>query len=632
MARVVGDGWRVLRSCRPHSTLRRPPSTSFRPWLETLEDRTLPSTIVWINRGSATSDSDNFNAVFGANAATARADVDAALAAWQGVIQNFNYADGTNTLSLTILMNLNDPSNDAEAVPGLRTDWHGRPEAGEVLIGTGPYGHGGGYFLDPTPINSSAFQGTIVNPYVRDALPGSPAYGLADFFTVVLLETTHTLGLNTDPNELFQQNQNGYLHSTGQPDTVDSPGTLFTFNGPDVRALFTSDNGDSTNTGMALHTARPGNSYTDPATGFVYTGAFDSDNALYYESRRMLPSLMDALVLKDAYGYTIAAPASFTPAPFPPALSPLAPILVTGADAGGGPEVEVYNGATGALEFGFYAYDPRFAGGVRVATGDFNGDGVPDIVTAPGPSGGPDIRIFDGRTGALLREFMAYSPDFLGGVNVAVGDVNGDGIPDIITGADAGGGPQVKVFSGKDLSLLCSFYAYDPHFSGGVRVAAGDVNGDGYADIITGAGPGGGPHVEVFSGKNGAQLQSFMAYASSFTGGVYVAAGDVNGDGKADIITGAGAGGAPQVNVYNGANGALLESFLAYDSTFTGGVRVGAAELQGNGLADILTASGPGASPIVRAFAGITLAVLDNFYAYDPYFQGGVYVGGANEG
>ena len=79
---------------------------------------------------------------------------------------------------------------------------------------------------------------------------------------------------------------------------------------------------------------------------------------------------------------------------------------------------------------------------------------------------------------------------------MAAGDVNGDGHADIITGAGAGGGPHVSVFSGTDLSILASFFAYDPAFTGGVTVAAGDVNGDGLADIVTGAGAGGGPHVE----------------------------------------------------------------------------------------------------------------------------------------
>jgi hypothetical protein len=153
--------------------------------------------------------------------------------------------------------------------------------------------------------------------------------------------------------------------------------------------------------------------------------------------------------------------------------------------------------------------------------------------------------------------------------------VNGDGFADIITGADAGGGPHVQVFSGKDLTVLKSFFAYAPIFSGGLYVAAGDVNGDGLADIITGAGAGGGPHVQVFSGKDGTVLQSFFAYAPTFTCGVRVAAADLNGDGRADILTGTGPGGGPHVHGYSGVNLDDLDSFFAYDALFHDGIFVG---------------------------------------------------------
>src|SRR5207244_5549205 len=108
---------------------------------------------------------------------------------------------------------------------------------------------------------------------------------------------------------------------------------------------------------------------------------------------------------------------------------------------------------------------------------------------------------------------------------------------------------------GMDGTVLRSFFAYDAGFSGGVSVAAGDVNGDGRADIITGAGAGGAPHVKAFSGLDGSVLRSFFAYDAGFSGGVYVAAGDVNGDGRTDIVTGAGAGGMPHVKAFSGTNG-----------------------------------------------------------------------------
>ena len=108
-------------------------------------------------------------------------------------------------------------------------------------------------------------------------------------------------------------------------------------------------------------------------------------------------------------------------------------------------------------------------------------------------------------------------------------------------------------------------------------MASGDVDGDGFADVITGAGAGGGPHVRVFSGKTGALMREFFAYEAPFLGGVTVASGDLDGDGKADIITGAGAGGGPHVKVFDGSTGSTVSSFFAFDVGFRGGVRIGVA-------------------------------------------------------
>ena len=304
------------------------------------------------------------------------------------------------------------------------------------------------------------------------------------------------------------------------------------------------------------------------------------------------------------------------------------------AGPGAVPTVNWYDGSSTLIR-SINAYDLGFRGGVRVAIADLTGDGTPDVVTAPGSGTGPDVRVFDGNTGALAREFFAYDSRFFGGVFVAIGDVNGDGTPDIVTGAGAGGGPHVKVFNGATGTLIRSFLAYDAAFRGGVTVAAGDVNGDGHADIITGAGPGGGPHVRVFDGATGAPIASFFAYDLAFTGGVYVAAGDLNRDNKAEIITGTGPGGGPLVRVFNGQTGAPLASFFAYNSNFRGGVTVGAVDLDDDGIAEILTGAGPGGGPHVRRWL-VLLApsalppgpfILTEFFAFDPAFTGGVFVG-----
>ena len=312
-----------------------------------------------------------------------------------------------------------------------------------------------------------------------------------------------------------------------------------------------------------------------------------------------------------------------------PVATPLAP-LVVGADAGAGPHVKASGFPSLAVVASFFASDPSFGGGVRVATGDVNGDGVMDVITGAGPGAGPHVKVFNGTTGALLASFFAYAPAFSGGVFVAAGDVNGDGRADIVTGPAGGAPAHVKVFNGATLGELRSFFAYPTGFTGGVRVAAGDVDGDGRADLVTGTGPGGGPHVKVFDDTTGAETTSFFAYAPAFSGGVFVAAGDVNGDGRADVITGAGPGAGPHVKAFSGMDTSTLASFFAYETSFNGGVRVGAADVNGDGRADIATGAGPGGpSGHIRIFNAPTAAPLASFFAF-PGFNGGVFVGGAS--
>lgn len=309
--------------------------------------------------------------------------------------------------------------------------------------------------------------------------------------------------------------------------------------------------------------------------------------------------------------------------------------IVFGAGVGGGPHVRVFDAQTGAVTMDFLAYNPAFTGGVRVASGDVNMDGIPDIITAAGRGGGPHVNVFSGATGGALMSFFAYNPAFTGGVFVAAGDINGDGSKDVITGPDAGGWPQVRVFSGATNAALLDLFAYDPSFTGGVRVAAADFDRDGDYEIVTGPGPGGWPHVRVFDGAGNpftsASLpsfaNSFFAYDLSFAGGVFVAAGDINGDGVPDIITGAGAGGWPHVRAFSGVNGVKLIEFLAYEPSFSGGVQVAVADVNGDGRYDIVTMPGPGRPATVTAVDGVTGALLLSSQPYGT-FMGGAFVGG----
>src|SRR5262249_56672919 len=113
--------------------------------------------------------------------------------------------------------------------------------------------------------------------------------------------------------------------------------------------------------------------------------------------------------------------------------------------------------------------------------------------------------------------------------------------------------PYVRLFRADGLPMPTSLFAYDVGFLGGVRVAACDFDGDGRTEIVTGAGPGAGPHVRVVkldgAGYPLGDLASFLAYPAAFSGGVFVACGDVDGDGVPELITGADAGGGSHVPV-----------------------------------------------------------------------------------
>jgi SdrD B-like domain/FG-GAP-like repeat len=310
-------------------------------------------------------------------------------------------------------------------------------------------------------------------------------------------------------------------------------------------------------------------------------------------------------------------------------LSPNKPTYVaSGAGQGSAPLVRVFDYASGLERFRFLAYEQGYTGGVRTAVGDINGDGVPDIITATGFGGGPRIRAFSGVDGSVLQDFFAFESSYVGGLSVTVADYNGDGFGDIIVGTDVGGGPRVRVFNGSTNATIVDFFAFDPNQRGGVRVAAADMNGDGRADIIASTGAGVPTMVRVYNAVDLTILREITPYMSQYTGGVFVSAGDFNGDGTPDIITGTDVGGGPQVNVFDGKTGNSLTAFFAFESSFTGGVRVSAVDIDGDGKTEIVAAAGSGGGARVVVYSAAGLNAIDDFFAFDATVTGGSYVSG----
>jgi hypothetical protein len=156
------------------------------------------------------------------------------------------------------------------------------------------------------------------------------------------------------------------------------------------------------------------------------------------------------------------------------------------------------------------------------------------IITAPASGRNAEVRMFT-EDGLFVRSFMAYPAGFRGGMTLATGDFDGNGRRSIVTGAGAGGSPHVRIFDG-NTRVIGGFMAYDDRFVGGVRVATGDLDGDGIDEIVTGAGPGGGPHVRIFSAR-GRSLGGFFAADARLRRGVEVSVADVDGDGRNEILT-----------------------------------------------------------------------------------------------
>lgn len=276
----------------------------------------------------------------------------------------------------------------------------------------------------------------------------------------------------------------------------------------------------------------------------------------------------------------------------------------------------------------FYAFvDARepasqvtFLGGLTVAAADFNGDGKAEVLVGAGVGGGPRVQMyhyaptgspFDAMdlgaptTGprpvpAGLGNLFAFESTQRGGVTVATGDVDNDQVPDLVVGAGVGGGPRVKVYSGASGRVVRDFFAYDSSLRDGVRVAAGNFNNAGGADILTGPGFGGAPHIKVFDGD--------VRFPTPVTGLL----ADFFALGFDPLKPATGLGVLPAD--FNGVGGVAF-----------GAPRLTAATGQAVGQQEILVSSGPGRPLVLRGYrltANQVTQTLADTLSTDPAVDG----------
>lgn len=309
-----------------------------------------------------------------------------------------------------------------------------------------------------------------------------------------------------------------------------------------------------------------------------------------------------------------------------------------GADAGGGPLVTVTFNNTDTLGNGpqylsFFAYDPSFTGGVRVALGDVNGDGNREIITAAGVGGSPHIKVFtinqNPSSGDFtvnpqpIAQFYAFNlPTFKGGVYIAAGDTNNDGFDDIICGAGATGGPRVEVYGGSatgvnTTSPLNNFFAYPQKFNGGVVVTAGQRNSNAGEEVIVAPASNAGYNIRSYDvnglGSSPKLVDDFFAFNDfKSRGGLSIAAGNLDqGLGITDLVVGTtnnqfgvilnnGPTGIPVTNVFSG---------------YTGAIRAGVAR-DANGQEVAVALAGPGGAPRASIFSFQTYGLAESESTY----------------
>ena len=298
-----------------------------------------------------------------------------------------------------------------------------------------------------------------------------------------------------------------------------------------------------------------------------------------------------------------------------------------------------------------------FTGGADIAVADIDKDGNEEIVVAAEQGGGPLVQVLD-ESGTVQSQFFAYDESVNAGVNVDAAlkyktkktknpecskkkrkkqlkkidngkrtkaactvkistQVPKKGV--IVTGTGYGAGPQVGVFDGRG-NLKRRFFAFGEDFRGGVDVAVGDYNNDGKLEIAAAAGAGGDPHVRIFTMKGEFIGQEFRPFASGNRGGVRVETADViAGDGDELVMSIASAGeGWTKVYSYDGT---VLGEWKAFDGVYTG-LEPGVADIDGDGADEVMVTPTQKTSPQVVFYEG-NGDEQQNFYAFAQEFNGG---------
>lgn len=251
----------------------------------------------------------------------------------------------------------------------------------------------------------------------------------------------------------------------------------------------------------------------------------------------------------------------------------------------------------------------------------------PSIITAAGPGGGPHIRAFNqrGQVEAEPNLMFAYGQNFHGGVYITTGDIDKDGFDEIITAPRQGGGPQVRVFEKNGQPKAVQFWPFHPDSRSGVSIATGDIDNDGQDDIAMVPATGDQARVKIYQyGEEQKVLAEWIAFGSVACGGS-LALADLNGDDQVEILVAAGPGGGPQVQIFN-YTGRLIKQFFAFEASYRGGLDITVGDLDGDGLNDEIVVAKRLESSLLKVFQYNDLPNVQNSFKAFANFSIGALV------